>query len=469
MPMKKRILLFTGKGGVGKTTCAAATAVRAAELGYKTLVLSSDPAHSLADALDRPLSPEPEEIFPNLYAQEVDLYYSMKKHWGNLRDVLLMAFKWQGINEVAAEELAAIPGMNEGTVLLWLEQAYREGDYDLIVVDSAPTGETLTLLTLPEVTQWWVARAFPFQKAAIKTLGFAVRKTTGIPLDKGYEELNHLFDKLKEIHEVLSDATLSTVRLVANPEKMVLEETRRAYTYLQLYGYAVDAVVVNRILPKEGIGPVLQKYVAAQDRYLDEIDARRTVLSDATLSTVRLVANPEKMVLEETRRAYTYLQLYGYAVDAVVVNRILPKEGIGPVLQKYVAAQDRYLDEIDASFSPLPILHVPHLGEEVFGVELLRKIGARIYEDRDPTEIFYNEPTYKVIADGEAYVLEIRLPLTEETAFTAQRFGDKLVIQIQNQRRNYLLPRFLTYYTLARSHIENGWLRVHFDPPEDET
>ena len=167
----------------------------------------------------------------------------------------------------------------------------------------------------------------PFQKTAIKTVGFAVRKTTGIPLDKGYEELNLLFEKLKVIHKVLSDATLSTVRLVANPEKMVLEETRRAYTYLQLYGYAVDGVVVNRVLPKEGAGPVLQKYVAAQDRYLEEIDA---------------------------------------------------------------------------SFSPLPILRVPHLGEEVFGVELLRKIGARLYEDRDPTEIFYDEPTYKVTADGDA-------------------------------------------------------------------
>lgn len=390
--MKKRILLFTGKGGVGKTTCAAATAVRAAEMGYKTLVLSSDPAHSLADALDRPLNPEPEEILPNLYAQEVDLYYSMKKHWGNLRDVLLMVFKWQGINEVAAEELAAIPGMSEGTVLLWLEQAYREGDYDLIVVDSAPTGETLTLLTLPEVTQWWVSRAFPFQKAAIKTVGFAVRKATGIPLDKGYEELNKLFDKLKDIHEVLSDATISTVRLVANPEKMVIEETRRAYTYLQLYGYAVDGVIVNRVLPQEGIGPALKKYAEAQAGYLDEIEA---------------------------------------------------------------------------SFSPLPIMPVHHLGEEVFGIDLLRIIGGRIYGDKDPTAIFYDEPTYKVTANGKAYVLKIRLPLIEDDTYTAQRFGDQLVIQIQNQRRNYLLPRFLMYYTLAEHRIEDGWLRIRFDPPKE--
>jgi arsenite-transporting ATPase len=153
-----RVLLFTGKGGVGKTTCAAATALRAAQQGKKTLILSSDPAHSLADALDRDLGPEAQEVQDRLFAQEVDLYYSMKKYWGNMRDLMLTVFRWQGVDQIAAEEMAALPGMNEGSVLLWLEQAVREEDYDLIVVDSAPTGETLTLLTLPQVTQWWLAK-----------------------------------------------------------------------------------------------------------------------------------------------------------------------------------------------------------------------------------------------------------------------------------------------------------------------
>ncbi|MFQ5570735.1 MAG: ArsA family ATPase [Rhodothermales bacterium] len=389
--MNKRILLFTGKGGVGKTTCAAATAMHAAEKGYKTLVLSSDPAHSLADALDRRLGPEPDEVLPNLYAQEVDLYYSMKKYWGHMRELLLLAFKWQGMNEVAAEELAALPGMNEGSVLLWLEQAYRSDDYDVIVVDSAPTGETLTLLTLPQVTQWWVTRAFPFQKTAIKSLGFALRKTTGIPLDKGYDELDALFEKLKRIQKVLSD-----------PE----------------------------------------------------------------VSSVRLVMNPEKMVITEARRAYTYLQLYGYGVDAVIVNRVFPEEGTGKALEKYVAAQARYLDEIDRSFAPLPILQVPHLGEEVFGLPLLQKIGVQLYADRDPTDIFYNEPTYHLGMQDGAYLLEIRLPFVEASAFAADQHGDQLVIQVANQRRNYLLPRFLSYYTLAESWIEDGWLCARFEPSD---
>ena len=391
---RTRILLFTGKGGVGKTTCAAATALRAAERGLRTLVLSSDPAHSLADALDRPLGPEPQEVAPNLFAQEVDLYYSMRKHWGNLRQLMLTVFRWQGVSAIAAEELAAIPGMNEGSVLLWLDEFYHSGQWDLIVVDSAPTGETLTLLTLPQVTQWWLSRAFPFQKAAIKTAGFALRKTTGIPLDRGYEEMERMFGRLESIQQVLSDPAVTSIRLVANPEKMVIEEARRAYAYLQLYGYPVDAVVVNRIFP-----------------------------------------------------------------DAAA-------EG---VLARYVEAQRRHLAEIDGSFAPLPILRVPHLGEEVFGLELLRRIGTGLYgPDGDPAAVLHAERTYEITqepaAEGGAYVLRLRLPLVEASEVDARQFGDQLVIQVANQRRNYLLPRFLAYYRLASAALADGWLRVRFAP-----
>src|SRR4051812_44919388 len=385
--MARRILLFTGKGGVGKTTCAAATALRAAEQGYRTLVLSSDPAHSLADALDMPLGPEPVEVAKNLWAQEVDLYYSMQKYWGNMRELMLTVFRWQGVDAVAAEEMAALPGMNEGSVLLWLEQFYHSGEYDLIVVDSAPTGETLTLLTLPQATQWWVSKAFPFQKTAIKTAGFALRKTTGIPLDKGYEELNRLFEKLKSIQDVLGNNDVSSVRLVTNPEKMVIEEAKRAYTYLQLYGYGVDAVIVNRVLPEEGMGEVMAPYLKAQKGYLAEIEG---------------------------------------------------------------------------SFAPLPILKVPHGGREVFGLELLREIGHTLYGDTDPTALMYSGQTYRVTAEGNEYLLELRLPFAHEGEVSARHAGDQLVIQLANQRRNYLLPRFLAYYTLGETGVKNGWLRVRF-------
>lgn len=265
-----RVLLFTGKGGVGKTTCAAATALRAAAAGKRTLILSSDPAHSLADALDVSLGPEPVAVADRLDAQEVDLYYSMKKYWGNLRDLMLLVARWQGVSEIAAEELAALPGMGEGSALLWLDRYYHEKAYDLIVVDSAPTGETLTFLTLPQATEWWLTRAFPFQRIAFQTLGYAVRKTTGVPLDRGYAELRQLFERLQAIHGVLADPSITSVRIVLNPEKMVIREARRAYTYLQLYGYGVDATIVNRVVPETGDAS-WAAYLLAQSQYLDEI------------------------------------------------------------------------------------------------------------------------------------------------------------------------------------------------------
>jgi arsenite-transporting ATPase len=384
-----RVLLFTGKGGVGKTTCAAATALECARRGHRTLVMSTDPAHSLADALDRPLGPEPVAVAARLWAQEVDLYYSMRRYWGNMRALVRTVLRWQGATAVAAEELAALPGMGEGSALLWLEKFYTSGDYDVIVLDAAPTGETLTLLTLPQVTQWWLQKAFPLQKAAIKTVGFAVRKTTGVPLDKGYEELDWLFGKLGEVQAVLQDPAITSARLVMNPERMVIQEAKRAYTYLQLYGYGVDAAIVNRVMPEE--------------------------------------------------------------------------EAAG-VMARYVEAQAAYLREIEETFAPLPVFRVPHLGREVFGVALLEEIGARLYGGRDPAEVFYAERAFRVENEGDGYVVALRVPYADEDEVEAEQFGDGLVVQVRNQRRNVMLPAFLAYYRLAGSTIEDGWLKARFVP-----
>jgi arsenite-transporting ATPase len=338
---RPRILLFTGKGGVGKTTIAAATALRAAELGHRTLVMSSDPAHSLADALDRPLGPEPVEIEANLYGQEIDVYYSIQKYWGTLREYILQVFKWQKVDEVLAEELAALPGMEEGAAFIWVERFYEEGEFDLIVIDSAPTGETLTLLSLPQAGRWWMERIFPVQRKVAKALSPFIRAVTDLPLpeDETYEEVEDLYEKLIQIHEVLSD-----------PEA----------------------------------------------------------------SSIRLVVNPERMVLQEARRAYTYLQLYGYPVDAVIVNRILPEGSSDPLFQKYLKAQKRYLREIEEAFAPLPILRIPHLGQEVFGIPLLRRIGEKLYPERDPTEVFFKEKPYRLTPENGGYLLEIHLPFLEK-------------------------------------------------------
>jgi arsenite-transporting ATPase len=385
-----RILLFTGKGGVGKTTIAAATGVRASDLGYRTLLMSADPAHSLGDALDRSLGPEPQQVEKNLYAQEIDVYYTIQKYWGTLRDYILSVFRWQKIDEIVAEELAVFPGMEEGASFLWVEKFFREAEFDLIIIDSAPTGETLKLLSLPQVGQWWMDRIFPIHRRVAKSLGPMVRLMTDVPIpEEGtYQAVEDLYERLLSIHRVL-----------ANPD----------------------------------------------------------------INSIRLVINPEKMVIQEARRTYAYLGLYGYPVDAAIVNRVLPAEASDSVFHNYYAAQKHYLAEIRDTFAPLPILEVQHLGEEVFGLPLLRRIGEQVYGDRDPTAIFMRERPYSLKSDGDAYLLGICLPLIERGDVSVLQYGDHLVVQIKNQRRSFFLPKFLAYYNAVSARLEDGWLRVRFE------
>ncbi len=385
---KKRILLFTGKGGVGKTTVAAATALRASELGYKTLLISVDPAHSLSDALEQKLGPEPKKILENLYAQEINVYYSIKKYWGSLRNYILAVFKWQNVDEVLAEELAALPGMEEGAAFLWLEKYHREGDFDLIVVDSAPTGEALTLLSLPEVTRWWMERIFPLQKRVAKTLGPAIRAVTNVPLPQNetYNAVEDLIESLDGIHSILIDPEISSIRLVLNPEKMVIQEAKKAYIYLQLYEYSVDAVVVNRIFPHQE----------------------------------------------------------------------------APFFRKYIESQEKYLKQIEEEFYPLPVFKVRHFGKEVFGMESLGSMGKQLYGEKDPTETFLKERPYKLTSENGEYILDIHLPFVKKGEISLLQYGDEIVIQIGNKRRNIFLPRFLGYYSVEGAKHEDGRLKIRF-------
>ncbi|MDW7695385.1 ArsA family ATPase [Flammeovirgaceae bacterium SG7u.111] len=387
-----RIILFTGKGGVGKTTIAAATAHRAAKAGYKTLIISTDPAHSLSDALDVELGPEPTFVNENLEGQELDVYYSMKKYWGNMRQLMLQVLRWQGMENMLAEEMAVLPGMEEASAFLWLEKFYEEDEYDLIVIDSAPTGETLTLLTLPQVSKWWVSKAFPFQKTTVKTVGSIIRNVTGVPVDRGYMELENIFDKLEKIQKVFAD-----------PE----------------------------------------------------------------VSSIRLVANPERMVVQEAKRAFTYLQLYGYNVDAVVVNKVLPQEEIPTAFSKYLVSQEKYLMEIENSFSPLPIFKVEHAGEEVFGEKLLTNIGEQIYGKNDPTKVYFSEKPFQITELKNAFEVKVKLPLVKNTDFKVRKSGDELIIQLQNQRKNIFLPRFTHFYEMGSCTYDNPWLTVRLEASEE--
>jgi arsenite-transporting ATPase len=380
-----RIILFTGKGGVGKTTLAAATAFDAAKHGLKTLVISTDPAHSLSDALNIPLGPEAQLVQENLWAQELDLYYSMQKYWGNLRSLMQTVFRWQGVDKILAEEMSAIPGMEEGSAFMWIEKYYSENAFDLIVIDSAPTGETLTLLTLPQVTKWWVTKAFPFQNMAIKTIGKGIRKTTGVPLDKGYEELQNLFNKLEKIHKIFADNKITSIRIVANPERMVINESKRAFTYLQLYGYNVDALIINRIIP--------------------------TTIADGFFA-------------------------------------------------EYIENQKKYITDLEMSFSPIPIFKVEHLGKEVFGIDILQNIATQIYKGCNSYDVLHQDSPYAISEIKNGYKIQVKLSFAEQEKLKISKFGDEIVIELKNQRQNIFLPRFAHLMKLKEYKYESGILTI---------
>jgi arsenite-transporting ATPase len=266
-----RIILYLGKGGVGKTTISAATAVRAAEMGKRTLVVSTDLAHSLADCLDQPLTAEPVQVAEHLWAQEVNVLEEMRQQWGKVQQYIGTTLKKQGVNEVMAEEMAVIPGMDELVSLLNIYRNARDGDFEVVVIDAAPTGETVRLLSLPESFLWYVGRTSGLQRTALTMARPLLRAfvPSGVNVMETFQKFN---DRVKALREVLIDPEISSYRLVVNPEKMVIKEALRAETYLALYNYPIDGVVCNRVFPKGDYQDgLVQHLVASQERYRQQI------------------------------------------------------------------------------------------------------------------------------------------------------------------------------------------------------
>jgi arsenite-transporting ATPase len=254
-----RVILYTGKGGVGKTSVAAASALRCAELGNRTLIMSTDPAHSLGDSFDIELGPKPEQVAKNLWAHEVSALHEMEKHWQKLHDYAASVFATQGLDEVMAEEVATPPGMDEIASLMWIRHHAEKSDYDVLIVDCAPTGETLQLLTFPDAAKWWLDKIYPWERRAMKVARPMLQKMIDVPLpsDDVYVSLRELLIDLEGMKKLLTDTSITSVRIVLNLEKMVVKEAKRAYTYLSLFGYMTDAVIVNRILPEGLTLPIL--------------------------------------------------------------------------------------------------------------------------------------------------------------------------------------------------------------------
>jgi arsenite-transporting ATPase len=261
--------VYTGKGGVGKTSVAAATALACADRGYRTIVMSTDIAHSLGDAFDRELGPTPIEISPNLWAQESDVFYNVARYWGRIQAYAASVLRWRGLDEVMAEEMTVLPGMDEVGSLLWIADHHDSGAYDVVVVDAAPTGETLRLLSLPEAAKWWMEKIEPIGRKISKLTGPLIQRVVGMPMpgDDVFNAGEELFARLEHMHALLTDHSKTSVRVVLTLEQVVIKEAQRSFTYFHLYNYPTDLVVANRVLPDDQEWHYFRDWYEAQQRY----------------------------------------------------------------------------------------------------------------------------------------------------------------------------------------------------------
>ncbi|HXF62009.1 MAG TPA: ArsA family ATPase [Caldilineaceae bacterium] len=398
-----RIILYLGKGGVGKTTVAAASALRSAQLGYKTLVVSTDIAHSLADSLDMPLRGEPTPVADNLDAQEINVLDEIRQHWGQMQGYVGNMLRRQGMSKAVAEEMAVIPGMEEVVSLLHINRQAQEGNYDRVIVDAAPTGETIRLLSVPESFQWYVGRMMGWGDATLRLASGLLRRV--MPDKDPFVGLNNLVAGVKELQRVLLNPTITSYRVVLNPEKMVVKEGARAVAYLSLFGYPVDAVVVNRVLPGvESNGRGQAQVVAPSD---------------------------------------------------------------DPYLHRLQMIQCTYLGEIERDFYPLPILRAGWFGEEMVGLQRLEQLAVTLFGERDPGEVFFVGQAQEIHEEGNDFVLKLPLPNVELDKVKLAKRGDELFVSIGNFKRELLLPSVLAQREASGAVFTNGVLTVRFPPARE--
>ena len=384
-----RTILFTGKGGVGKTTVAAATALQCAQAGLRTAIMSTDPAHSLADSFDVDLDGELTEVAPKCWATQLDATERMETNWGEIRGYLRDVFDWAGLDEVEAEELSIVPGLEEIFALTDITTFARSGDHDVLIVDCAPTAETIRFLLLPDVLSWYMDRVFPVGRRLTQSLGPVVQRLAHVP--------------------VAGD---------------------------QVFG--------------------------AAERMYQQLDGVRELLRDGERSTVRLVVNPEKMVIAEARRTYTYLSLFGYRVDAVVANRLLPDHIGDPWFSQWKASQVRHLESIDEGFAPLPVLRAELADAEVVGIDRLDEFGASLYGDRRADDVLVDRDPLRIERHGDHMVMSLDLPFATKQELEVTRSPDELFVRVGPYRRAVLLPDSLRRREVAGASLLDGVLDVTF-------
>ena len=386
-----RVIIYTGKGGVGKTSLAAATALRAAAVGHRALVISTDNAHSLGDSLGIALGSDPTTIRPNVDGLEIDVLTEVERHWKAVQDYLLALLASQGVEEITAQEVVVLPGMELIAALLRLDEIGRSGVYDVVILDTAPTADTLRMLSFPNAVEWYIDHVFRLQRRLTRvvrtTVGRAMR--TPLPSEGFFDTLSELHARFQRVRALLNDPTQTTVRLVVNPERMVIAETQRAYTYLCLFGLAVELLVVNRVFP-----------TAATDGYF-----------------------------------------------AAIRNE-----------------QQQNLETLRELFGDLPRLTVPRYPTEVIGPAALDRLAADVFGTTDPIHRWPAETPIRFVSrDGSPLIeLALRHPATGDVELVQR--GDTLFLRVGAYRRAIVLPIAYAATRVDRAYFDRGSFIIRFRP-----
>jgi len=392
-----RIIFFAGKGGVGKTSVAAATGIKAAQSGNRTLVMSLDVAHSLVDIfdLDRGLVDknrgQPIKVRNNLWIQELDIQEEIEKNWGDIHKYLSTLLNTTGLDEILAEELAILPGMEEVSLLLYINRYVRTKKFDVILLDCAPTGESLRFISIPTTLEWYIKKIFKMERTIARYARPIAKRIYDVPLpgEDYFDAIELLFQRLQGVDEILVDPKTTTVRLVTNPEKIVLKETQRAFMYFSLYKMSTDAIIMNRILPQ-----------SIHDDYFEDWRVRQA---------------------EYIRQAETY-------------------------------------------FSPIPLLPVNLFRGEILGTDRLASLAQEIYGERDPLERFFDGEPYSLVKVNGKYQLTIKLPFIEKKDVDLNKISDELIIRVGGFKRHILLPRQVAASKSVSAKLDGADLSVQFEP-----
>jgi arsenite-transporting ATPase len=393
--MAVRIIFFAGKGGVGKTSVAAATGIRVSEMGYRTVVMSLDVAHSLCDIfnLEKDLldqnKGQPIKVGKKLWIQELDIQEEIEKNWKDIHRYLSVLLNTTGLDEILAEELAILPGMEEVSLLLYINRYVRNQAYDVIILDCAPTGESIRFISIPTALEWYMKKLFKMERALAKYVGPVAKRVYDVPIpgDDYFDAIEYLFERLNGVDQILTNPEITTVRLVTNPEKIVLKETQRAFMYFCLYKISIDGIIMNRVLPD-----------VVRDSYFEH----------------------------------------------------------------WRQSQKQYLDQAETYFSPVPTFTVNLFEGEVLGYDRLKALAEQVYGERNPTERFFKELPYELSKKAGEYRLRMTLPFVTKDRVEINKISDELIIRIGGFKRHMLLPKQVAASKSATAKLEGQDLYVYF-------